>query len=31
MAAVRAFLLDQPLPERLYEGTGPPDDYAGLP
>ena len=26
---VRAFLLDQPLPEPAYEGHLPPDDYEG--
>jgi hypothetical protein len=27
MAEVRAFLLDRPLPEHPYKGTGPSDDY----
>ena len=29
MAAVRAFLLDRPLPDPPYEGRLPPDDYEG--
>ena len=31
MAAVRTFLLDQPLPEPSYAGHLPPDDYEGPP
>jgi pimeloyl-ACP methyl ester carboxylesterase len=31
MAGVRAFLLDQPLPERPYEGNHLPEDYEGPP
>jgi hypothetical protein len=31
MAAVQAFLLDRPLPERPYEGHRMPDDYQGPP
>ena len=31
MAEVRAFLLDRRLPEHPYEGTGPPEGYAGPP
>jgi len=31
LAAVRAFLLDQPLPDPPYEEQLPPDDYEGPP
>jgi proline iminopeptidase len=31
MAGVRAFLLDRPLPERLYKGNHLPEDYEGPP
>ena len=31
LAVVTAFLLDHPLPEPLYQGTHPPDDYEGPP